>query len=307
MRLKRVLLLVILIAGYTWIMVNYPNDKIKAFGYNQFMNIYADLIASRAEYKVVHDPGLRKLPIPKEQVKIRAIIPQKGLDFPREINQLIDEGYNAVIECSAMDAWHTSERGIEYLSLLRPTAYRLVVFDGGHHLPTIGLKPDIIIVPQMMGFALHSYTNDGIKVEKLVSIARQVDSPSIIITVPRWAVIKNERALTHLAARILATVEYRAEGPREEFQVAAFSRMSRYEDSIFAYLNQGYIENLELFVKRIEKLAAEGASLYIAVDYDVINQEEAERLAVNLRQRLGLPVSIVNRPVTVFNVLWSDY
>lgn len=302
MWLKRILLTMIIAGVYVQIMVNNPAESMKSLGYTKMLGFYAARINYSGNIKLVQDPGLRKLSIAKEEISIYAVLPGDKNDFGQIADHLLEKEGFAVIQCSGMDCWHTSQEGRNYLPPIYTKGYRVVVFDGGHHLPTLGLKPDIILIPQISGYLAHSYMKDGMRVEKLLKIAREAGSTAVIAVIPRWALIKQEDALKNITREILARSGYRQESAGDG-TIIADQRMSKFNNKIFIYVNDQYYKDPRLLIKRIIKLGVEDVEkIYLAFDYKNINKRQSWEFAESLNKGLSREIEIVNEPVNVFNV-----
>jgi len=305
MWLKRILLSIIVAGVYIHIMVNNPAEPLKSLGYKSMLGYYASQIDYSANIRLVHDPGLRKLSFPKEKAHICAVLPEDEGSFVQIADQLLETDDFAVIQCSGMDCWHTSQEGRIYLHKIYNRGYRVVVFDGGHHLPTLGLRPDIILVPQMSGYLVHSYMKDGMRINKLLQIAQEICSPSVIAVIPRWALVKQKDALTGAVREIFDRSSYRQE-PAGDVIMMADKRMSKFNNRIFIYVNEEYYKDAGLLISRIKKLGAQDVQkIYLAFDYKSINKGQSQDFAEFLEEELSREIEIVNEPVNVFNVFWE--
>jgi len=187
---KKIYLVIILVAFYTAVMINYPSPLIKSLGYEQGLNLYAYMFSTHSSYNFISNPGLRKLDNHEEIV--RAVTPEESGNFASILDKHLAGGSSCIIECSELDTWHSSPAGLQYLKEMRPQTYRAIIFDGGHHLPSLGLSPDIIIIPRLAGYAVHSYTLDGVKIAIIEKMAQECGIPSVIVTVPRMALVKTK-------------------------------------------------------------------------------------------------------------------
>lgn len=300
---KQVFLIIILVSVYIFVMVNYPVSWLKSIGYNQCLELYAQIISSHCNYEFIYNPGLRNLKYP-DQMTVCAISPEQNSNFPVLLDNCLEAGNSCIIECSQLDTWHTTPAGLEYLQKIRTQAYRAIVFDGGHHLPSLGLAPDIIIVPQLAGYAVHGYMLDGIKVSEIERLARECDSPSVIVTVGRMALVKNKTCMENITQRILATC--RVNQVENKLSPKARTRISKYNNMIFAYIDQTYTAKPDLFISRIEDLGIEGLKkIYLAFDFKYCNRKQADAYCSQMEQEFDIEVQRVNQPVKVFNVLWG--
>ena len=299
---KKAYFFIVLAAFYAAVMINYPSPLIKSLGYRQGLDLYASMVSTRSSYYFIYNPGLRKLNNPGG--KIRAVTPEEGRNFPSMLDQHLTGGCSCIIECSELDTWHSTPTGLQYLEEMRPRAYRAIIFDGGHHLPSLGLSPDIIIIPRLAGYAVHSYTLDGVKIATIEKLAHECGIPSVIVTVPRMALVKNEIAMGNITSRILNSCL--RQGTGEEFKPMARPRISKYNNFIFAYIDSNYAENPGLFNKRVGELGIKGVKkIYLAFDFKYSSKQQASDYCQQLEENWERPVECVNQPVKVMNVFWG--
>lgn len=300
--MKKICMFLILAGVYAFIMINYPTDIMKAVGYNQGLNLYAAIISRYCPITLVYNPGLRMLAETPGKIRIQAVIPAEHNDYIRSAQSMLKRG-GAIVECSGMDAWHTTASGRDYLIKLRKNSYRVVVMDGGHHLPTMGLAPDIILVPAAAGYAVHTVTLDGIKVNQIIKIARSLKSDSVIAVTPRWALVKNQKSLDILTRRIIAKSHYR--NYPESFQPLCRSGVSERNGIITAYVNRNYADNLKLLRKSCSEIGLKRSKIiYLAFDYSILSQDQAAEYAQKLQGLIHKPVIVVNEPVKVNTVMF---
>ena len=305
MWIKRISLFIILLAFYIAIMINNPSECLKNLGYNRVLDFYGRWVSSSCNLDFLYNPGLRQTAIPLQTSRVAAVIPGPSQGFRNEIEKILAENYQVIIECSAMDTWHSSKDGQEYLPRIAAQAYRVVVFDGGHHLPTLGMVPDIILVPELAGFAVHTYMLDGMRVETIRDLAQEVGCPAVIVGIPRLALVKNQYSLSIITRRIMAVSHY-SDCKSGTGEVTLQSRMSKFNGVIFAYVNYEYAQNPELFCQRLSVLGVRDArKLYLAFDYGCVSPEEAGEFMKEVSQSSGLPAQIVNEPVKVSSVVWG--
>lgn len=298
-------LLLIIAAFYTHLMINYPSDTLKSLGYNQGLNWYAANISSRSACHILYNPGLRPLELADSKLRVGTLLPANDSDYAGQLEKLLARDCRVIVECSAADAWHTTQAGQVYLEKLRARAYRAVVFDGGHHLPTLGMAPDIIIVPDIAGYAVHSYMLDGMKVAKILELIKESGSNTILVSVPRWALIKNEQALSLIVHKALAGANYQSKPAI--FQPVARERMSKCRGTVYASVNQEALNNRNSFINNLKSMGTQDlVKIYLAFDYNYISQDQAGLFAAKLRNALGVPVETVNQPVKVANVFWGE-
>ncbi len=304
MLLKRLLLGVIIIAVYVNWLIYYPSDSIKKLGANQAIDFYAHLISPQAPVKLVHNPGLRDISIDNDSLNIKAVLPGTK-PGAATVDLFLASQAQVIIECSELDSWHTSESGRPYLHKIREQGYRVVIFDGGHHLPTLGLEPDLIIMPVMNGYVLHSYMLDGIKTEKVVDIIEEINAPIVAAQVSRWYLVKNEKSLIAITDKALKKA-----GPAtrsdETLIPKSNNKMSKYNNTILAYIDKTYSQDINLFFKNLKQLGiAEVNKVYLAFDYRWISVDDADEYVNKLSELSKLKVEKVNEPVKVSNSFWG--
>jgi hypothetical protein len=301
---KKFWLILIISLFYVSILINYPMSFIKQLGYSAVLNLYAGLIPANSRVNVIYNPGLRGLPENSATSLIRAVVPEDQRNFRQIMDVLLEEEWGAIVECSALDTWHTTPQGHSYLTLIRDRAYRVVVFDGGHHRPTLGLVPDIIIVPELNGYAVHSYMLDGIKLENIVAMAQEAGVPSIIAAIPRWLLVKNEKCLVKITQHIISSSpELSRTGPEPGSCKPRISQLNGY---IFAYINQAYSNKEALFIDQVKSMDIPNLQkIYLAFDYRFTSQEAAELYRKAIAREFGIPVERVNDPVKVTNIFWG--
>lgn len=303
--LKNIYLLFILAAFYTSLMINYPSDTMKSLGYNQALDCYATNVSSRAICKVLYNPGMRSLNL-SPNPKVGTLLPAKSSSYAAQLERLMADDCEVIVECSAADTWHTSPEGRSYLERLRSRAYRVVIFDGGHHLPTLGMAPDIIVVPELAGYAVHSYMADGMKLAKLRELIAETGSSTMLVSVPRWALVKNEQSLCIIVRKALDKASYKSNS--SHFQPVVRKRMSKTHGIVFAWVNRESIENRDCLSDNLKSMGIHDLKrIYLAFDYRWIGLEQAGDIASRLQQEFAVPVEVVNQAVKTANVYWSGY
>lgn len=303
---KKVLLALIILASFFQIIISSPSQIIKKYGIDPVQKIIAREIDYASQMELVYQPGLRHLGIPAERLLVKAILPGSQHSFTQIAEDLSAGSGFVIIQCSAMDSWHTTKAGQAQLAKIRSKGYRAVIFDGGHHLPTLGLAPDILIVPQMHGYALHSYMRDGMKVKKIIEMAYELELPCIIAVLPRWAVFKEEQALAKLTRTIMEKCGFN-QASIEAPPILAEYHMSKYNHKMFIYIDQDYYKNGESLLENINRLGTgEVKKIYLAFDFKKINMLQAQVFAECLGDSLEIATEIVNEPVYLFNAFWGD-
>lgn len=303
---KRVLVILIFLTAFLQLMVHNPSQMIKTVCIEPVQTIIGRQIDYARHMELVYQPGLRHLGVPKEKILVEAVLPGSKHSFARIVKRLSANKGFAIIQCSAMDSWHTSKTGKIHLEKMRTVGYRVVIFDGGHHLPTLGLAPDILIVPQMHGYALHSYMRDGMQVKKIRDIAAELQLPCVIAVFPRWAVFKEQQALEKVTRTIISASGYRRE-PVIAASIDAEYHISKYNHRMFIYIDEQYYKDRDSLRGSIDRLGIDDVNkIYLAFDFKRINIQQAKVYAEYLEESLAIATEIVNDPVNFFNAFWSD-
>lgn len=199
-----------------------------------------------------------------------------------------------LIETSAVDAWHRTANGWKWWQALRSKTLRVVVFDGGHHLPTLALQPDLILVPECGGCAAHGYMRDAIPVENIIGIIRAEKLNCTVARVPRWGLVKSQAALERITLRVLKDLPVGKEPPRDDGEVLT-SCCTRCRDAAFIYweepgIDPGYI---------INRLKGAGVKrVYLAFNYGAVTGDRMQKI-LQLLDKAGLKVRVVNQPDNV--------
>jgi hypothetical protein len=232
-----------------------------------------------------------------ETFTVVAVTPDAS-QYSEVINDCLDKGVKVIVESSGMDAWHATEDGLQGLKKMTSKAMRVVVFDGGHHLPTLALQPDLIIVPLTKGYVAHGYTRDAMKIDELLTMLRREQIRCPVVSIPRWGLVKTPASMNRIAIRALAKIPLGEPVSDHEGQILG-SRCTGYGEASFWYvshigkLNWEWLESVDVKLKRI----------YIAFNYDCINREMAAEFVKSMR-RPGVQAIIVNEPLDVAGVIF---
>lgn len=302
MRYRRIAILLTIIILYIMIAANNPPQWFKAFGYNQVLDAYGWVAANHAPLNWIRNPGLRP-EVADQANSAYALIPHDNTNHQHRIESALKDNPSALIECSAIDSWHTTTAGQQALSKIRDHTYRVVVFDGGHHLPTLGLEPDILLIPVLKNAAVHSYMRDGMSVQVLQQLLEKTDSPSVAVTVSRWLVVKRPGNLETITERIVKESGYRSGSEDHGFRPCASSGMSWYNGYIMAYVSGSSLEDPGDYANRIRELNQDIKEVFIAFNYNEVDPNETMEWADQLGMHLGTAVTVVNRPVKVSDLL----
>lgn len=327
--LRRALFIITLLAGYAYLVVYAQVPILKNSVYHYLLDKYGRLVSSRAEIKVHYNPGLRAGVLPAEilpdrnslhimgwedllrepanpvvnELRIAVVTPEARAGNRELVTGTLRHQAQVLVQCSRMDAWHTSAQGQSSLESLRGHCLRVVVFDGGHHLPTVGMCPDIIIVPETGGYAAHSYMVDGMEIERLKRLLIETGSPSVLVSIPRWALVKSNSSLGTVAGRtvrqLIASGRWRkGTGP----PTVVGLHTSKLNGVVFCYTGS---QSWPQVRERIVALGLGGIrKVCLAFDYRIISPQQAALYSRALQESIGKPVETVNQPVNVSGALW---
>lgn len=295
--------LVIFLICLMALVANHTEIVVHTAAYQSLVQIYGRSQLFSLDSKILYSPGLRRLPAGAHSADIYANLPGMEKSYSRQIEDFMRSDAQMIVECSGLDGWHTSREGSACLPALRSHAYRAVIFDGGHHLPTLGMAPDIIIVPVFRGYAVHGYMQDGMRVDKILEILSASHIPTAMATVSRWRLVKTESSLQDISREILGKINFAAEEP-EPFTANCRPRISKYGGHLFIYANAQYIKQPLLLNQYCRQLGLDDVSVaYIAFDYVAITPNQAVGYVQKMQQELGIKVEIVNEPVKVSSLL----
>lgn len=170
-------------------------------------------------------------------------------------------------------------------------------------MPTLGLEPDVLLIPVLKDTAVHSYMRDGMSVQVLQQLLEKIDSPSVAVTVSRWLVVKRPGNLETITERIIKESGYRPDIDDSGFKACASSGMSWYNGYVMAYVSVRNLENPRDYAARIKELNQDIREVFIAFNYNEIDPDEAVKWAGQIGTQLGTDVTVVNRPVKVSDLL----
>lgn len=244
--------------------------------------------------------GWRELPDYEREpgvVAVVAVTPDAS-QYAQIVSNCLEKEIKVVVESSGMDAWHSTAEGLVGLKRLTSGALRVVIFDGGHHLPSLGLQPDLLIVPVTMGYIAHGHTRDAMRIEALLTIMKreQIDCP--VVALPRWGLVKTPASMNRIAVEALTQLTTGKPVRRHEGKILG-PRATMCGQALFLYVNRmpglnwDWLESGSLNgIKRI----------YVAFNYDAVNPDQAGEIIKKLKQ-IGLQAELINEPLHVAGVI----
>ncbi|NLV16222.1 MAG: hypothetical protein GXY50_03280 [Syntrophomonadaceae bacterium] len=229
--------------------------------------------------------------IDADKLLVVAVTPDAE-NYDQLINKCVEQRARLVVESSGIDAWHTTSAGYKGLKQLTEQALRAVVFDGGHHLPTLGLTPDLIIVPVTQGYAAHAYMRDAVKVEKLLALMEQEHIDCPVAAVSRWGLVKTPSSMNQIAMEALRQLPPASIAIDQKGAVLA-PRLTMRGKAAFMYESVADEKSLQMVRKKLVEHGAE--RLYIAFNYSLVTDEDADGFIKGL-EHYGLQVMLMNEP-----------
>ncbi len=135
----------------------------------------------------------------------------------RRVIQAVDDlavkgKINAIVEATASDIARANPWGLKETGRLRGAGViRCVIFDGGHHIGTLPLKPDILLIPTIYykgkPSASHWYTRDTVPLHKLEDALKSEAINSVIARFPRDGLpVKNPNGMAGLVRQSLIDI-----------------------------------------------------------------------------------------------------
>lgn len=156
---------------------------------------------------------------------------------------------DAIVEATASDTLRAGEWGKRAVIKLRAAGViRCVIFDGAHHIGTLALAPDILIIPVTNHagetHAAHWFTRDAVPLKLLEEVLRDNNIESTIAQFPRAGIpIKNRDGMAWLAAQAIRnaaaakteTIGAQSTGGARHASAAS----AQHSDGHYGYGNQG--------------------------------------------------------------------
>ncbi|NLB18084.1 MAG: hypothetical protein GX825_04980 [Syntrophomonadaceae bacterium] len=219
--------------------------------------------------------------------------------YDQLISKCVERRVSLVVESSGIDAWHTTSEGHEGLKQLTAQTLRTVIFDGGHHLPTLGLQPDLIIVPVTQGYAAHAYMRDAVKVEKLLTLMEQENINCPVAAVARWGLVKTPSSMTQITLEALRQLPIASVPIDDPNGTALGSRLTMRGKAAFLFESAADENRLRMVQEKVVKAGAE--RLYIAFNFSSVTGKDADHYIKGLEQS-GIWVMLMNEPQNVVGV-----
>lgn len=99
-------------------------------------------------------------------------------------------GADLMVDCTAADLARLTPDGWRSVQLAKEEGiWRMVVFDGAHHLPSLAADPELLLVPVLAAggtpLIAHGYVRDALPLAALRSVLGALGLEPLLVTVPR--------------------------------------------------------------------------------------------------------------------------
>lgn len=141
---------------------------------------------------------------------------RSGPDGPRVLDvtrAAVALGARLMVDCTDADLARLTAPGWESLLLAkRAGLWRLVVFDGAHHLPGLAADPELLLLPLLsaggVSLIVHGYVRDALSLAGLRQVMRSAGRSPVLLTLPRVSLpLKETLPLEFVVRRALRLVD----------------------------------------------------------------------------------------------------
>ncbi|MGE5397399.1 MAG: hypothetical protein ACM3MK_07665 [Chitinophagales bacterium] len=254
-------------------------------------------LLARGDYKVVSWNHISENQ-ERNQLRILAVTPD-AYGFKRLTEDVITQDIRVLVESSGIDAWHATSGGVKVLENPEKGWWRVVIFDGGHHLPTVALAPDLIIVPSTTGYAAHGYMRDAVSIKKLCQVLDRENIDVPVVSIPRWQLVKTPQSMGTAAARALSMFPA---GRKPVFSGRIIGkRTTARHAAAFVYITGSDWKKSLLSLSDVKRI-------YLSANFNQVDRHQVAQVSKTLRLK-GIRVETVNEPNNVADILagriWS--
>ncbi|MGE5454313.1 MAG: hypothetical protein ACM3O9_03860 [Methylocystaceae bacterium] len=256
------------------------------------LNTYAWLVCQITPYQV-WSPTKLPLSVPTNVSTITVIPPWHQQSYQQLLKSSASSPRTRVV-CSGLDNYivgHFAQS--EQWGQLS----RVIVFDGGHHLATLATTPQVLLVPVTGGLAAHTFMQDAMPVAAIKRIIQELDAATVVVTVPRWAVVKSEWGLYAWARRLQP---YTSAAPLPLETVISGSHFAISRGLALAYVTDH--QQAQQLIKLLIENRSCYDKVYLAFNYQQVRPTAARNLAQQWEKSLAKPVVVINQPRTVFSL-----
>lgn len=123
-------------------------------------------------------------------------------------------GSGVVVDTTRSDLGRLTEPAFAQAAEMKGAGIvRMVIWDGAHHLPSLRLRPDVVVLPVMADrsarlWVCHGTMRDAVPLDVLLELFDRIGSKGWVVAVPRLSTLaKADRSLAFLAHRVLLSIE----------------------------------------------------------------------------------------------------
>lgn len=247
-----------------------------------------------------------------------------------------------IVDCSYADRLRRMPEGFNSILLCKQYGIRrIVVFDGGHHLASLALNPDFILLPlttvgNHMKYVNHAFMRDAIPLNNVSEIVNYLELDTVMMHTSRIRTIaKTKGSMGELARQLLL----KGDKAREDLSVMAGEYqggLSSYsidqvqardcmviapKQTAMIYISQCQQEDAENILGQIEKQVIQVLNdnpiktFYIAIDYGdstikslgkkIVNPGLLEEGVKKIAEEKNIKIKIVNIPYSGWDLYWQ--
>jgi hypothetical protein len=120
-------------------------------------------------------------------------------------------GATLMVDCTNADLARLEADGLRSIESARGRLWRMVVFDGAHHLPGLALRPEILLAPVtvvgQVSYINHGYVRDAVPWSDLVRTLDGVGTRPVVFALPRLSTpVKSKSPLGVLGREALRII-----------------------------------------------------------------------------------------------------
>jgi len=248
-------------------------------------------------------------------------------------NLAIQGKIDAVVEATASDLARSNNWGREGARRLHKAGViRCVIFDGGHHVGSLPLGPNILLAPVSYHggklYASHWFTRDAVPMHELTNALKDGGVNSVVAHFPRSGIpVKNKEGMAGLAAQaILKAAESNQGDTPASDETGRPSRAPEHpngadnpaaSDSLFISLNTGHtatkadiLKKVKEDIQKSEQETKDVKHVYIGVTFGNsmfprVSKKikyDGEDLTDFLDKRLPYKVSVLSEPLSTWDI-----
>jgi hypothetical protein len=221
-------------------------------------------------------------------------------------------GIKIIIDSSVADIERLQNKAYTKTMETKNRVIRLVIFDGGHHLASLGLEPDLIILPVFSvkrgNYVCHGYLRDAIELKTILGILENCTDNTIAVCISRLSPsVKTKSTMGKVAVIALEKIlKYHGEnGYQEHNNVKSIGNGYVYMSNgimLVSFIISGQID-MEDFANKIEGLVKNFSprEVYLSITAgDSIHQKDRfeesriESILQGIGKEFGVGISLIS-------------